>query len=154
MLTKSCKKPDAFSSLYFENVLQVHKLVSCEIWNKFCTTGTQQCQGFFFFCNWNRVNGLETTCWWPPNSEGGWKGCKIDGEAGDKMHGKPDGTECFLSVGQMKERYQTSNCITNLGKGMGRKNRGGGQMRGKARKEWAALWSLSWSCCCNLKSHS
>lgn len=41
------------------------------------------------------------------------------------MHGKADGTECFLSVGQMKERYQTLNRITNLGNGMGRKKKKG-----------------------------
>lgn len=32
---KKLQKPDAFSTLYFENVLQVLKLVSCEILNTF-----------------------------------------------------------------------------------------------------------------------
>lgn len=47
---------------------------------------------------------------------------------------KPDGTECFLSVGQMKERYQTLKCITNLGKGMGREKK---EEEGKERTSGA-----------------
>lgn len=41
---------------------------------------------------------------------------------------------CFTSVGEMKERYQTLNCITNLGNGMGRKKKGGGRREGKKER--------------------